>query len=72
MVHFVDLWPFPREHARESLAGARRLVSVEGNRRGQFAHLLHAETDIRVDQHILKYDGRSFTPDFILGHLEVT
>ena len=71
MVHFVDLWPFPREHAREALATARRLVSVEGNGRGQFAYLLHAETDIRVDQQIRKYDGRGFTPDYILGRLEV-
>lgn len=71
MVHFVDLWPFPREHAREALANARRLVDVEGNRRAQFAYLLHAETGIRVDHQILKYDGRGFTPDYILGRLEV-
>ena len=71
MVHFVDLWPFPREHAREALANARRLIDVEGNRRAQFAYLLHAETGIRVDQEILKYDGRGFTPDYILGRLEV-
>ena len=71
MVHFVDLWPFPREHTREALGNARRLVSVEGNARGQFAYLLHAETGIRVDQQILKYDGRGFTPDYILGRLEV-
>ena len=71
MVHFVDLWPFPRDHARQALANARRLVDVEGNARAQFAYLLHAETGIRVDQHILKYDGRGFTPDYILGRLEV-
>jgi 2-oxoglutarate/2-oxoacid ferredoxin oxidoreductase subunit alpha len=71
MVHFVDLWPFPREHARKALAGARRLVDVEGNGRAQFAYLLHAETGIQVNQAIRKYDGRGFTPDYILGRLEV-
>lgn len=70
MVHFCDLWPFPREHAREALGNARRLVSVEGNWRGQFAYLLNAETGIQVDQKIAKYDGRGFTPDYILGRLE--
>ncbi len=71
MVQFVDLWPFPAEAARQALAGARKLVDVEGNATAQFARLLRAYADIKVDQTILRYDGRSFTPEYILERLEV-
>ena len=70
MVHFVDLWPFPAEAAREALAGAKRIVDVESNARAQFAFLLHAYAGIEVNDKILKYDGRGFTPDYILSRLE--
>jgi 2-oxoglutarate/2-oxoacid ferredoxin oxidoreductase subunit alpha len=70
MVHFVDLWPFPAEAAREALAGANKLVDVEGNATAQFAFLLQAHTGIEVDQKILKYDGRGFTPGYILAAME--
>jgi 2-oxoglutarate ferredoxin oxidoreductase subunit alpha len=67
---FVDLWPFPVEAARAALAGRKRLVAVEGNITGQFAFMLHAHTGIACHDHILRYDGRGFTPDYILAHLE--
>lgn len=70
MVHFVDLWPFPTEAARAALVGAKRIVDVEGNARAQFAFLLHAYAGIEVQDKILKYDGRGFTPDYILTKLE--
>jgi len=69
MVHFVDLWPFPAEAAREALAGAKKIVDVEGNARAQFAFLLHAYAGIEVDAKVLKYDGRGFTPDYILSRM---
>ena len=70
MVHFVDLWPFPTEGARKALADSRRLIDVEGNATAQFAYLLHAETGINVNHTILKYDGRGFTPEYILKRVE--
>lgn len=70
VVQFVDLWPFPKEAAQEAFRGARRIVSVENNATGQFAFMLHAYGGIEVDDQILKWDGRGFTPDYILAHLE--
>jgi|YNPNPStandDraft_1061719.scaffolds.fasta_scaffold01828_8 2-oxoglutarate ferredoxin oxidoreductase subunit alpha len=70
MVHFVDLWPFPAQGARQALAGAKRIVAVEGNATAQFAFLLQAHAGIVAQQKILKYDGRGFTPDYILARLE--
>jgi pyruvate/2-oxoacid:ferredoxin oxidoreductase alpha subunit len=57
---------FPAEAARQSLADAKRIVVVEGNATAQFAFMLHAYGDIRVDQKLLRYDGRSFTAEYIL------
>jgi 2-oxoglutarate/2-oxoacid ferredoxin oxidoreductase subunit alpha len=67
---FTDLWPFPAATAQAALAGSKHLVSVEANAGGQFAQLLQAQTGIRMEQQILRYDGRSFTPDYILSRLE--
>ncbi|MBC7234352.1 MAG: 2-oxoacid:acceptor oxidoreductase subunit alpha [Chloroflexi bacterium] len=70
MVHFVDLWPFPQEGARRALAGAKRIIDVEGNATAQFAFLLHACGGIDVDEKVLKFDGREFTPGYILAALK--
>ncbi len=70
MVHFVDLWPFPVEETKEILGGAQTLIDVEGNGTAQFASLLYGQTGIEVDKKILKYDGRPFTPEYIMEHVE--
>ncbi|MFP3897307.1 MAG: 2-oxoacid:acceptor oxidoreductase subunit alpha [Anaerolineales bacterium] len=70
MVHFVDLWPFPVEETKEILGSAGTLIDVEGNGTAEFASLLYGQTGIEVDQEILKYDGRPFTPEYIMEHVE--
>jgi 2-oxoglutarate ferredoxin oxidoreductase subunit alpha len=70
MACFVDLFPFPGEAAQEALRSAGRLVSVENNATGQFATLLRASTGIEVDQAIHRYDGRPFSPQYILDRIE--
>lgn len=69
MVHFCDLWPFPREEARRALGTARRIINVEGNATAQFASLLNAECGIKADTHVLKFDGRGLTGGYILDRL---
>jgi 2-oxoglutarate/2-oxoacid ferredoxin oxidoreductase subunit alpha len=70
MVVPVDLWPFPADKMRQALSEARRLVDVEGNGTAQLATLLNMSTGIKVDQKILRYDGRGFTSKYILDRLE--
>jgi 2-oxoglutarate/2-oxoacid ferredoxin oxidoreductase subunit alpha len=71
LVQFQDLWPFPAEAAAEALQGGK-LVVVENNMTGQFKRLLQAETCIRVDHTLSRYDGRPFSPeDVIAGIKEV-
>jgi 2-oxoglutarate ferredoxin oxidoreductase subunit alpha len=57
LVHFVDLWPFPKASAIAALAQAQRVVVVEGNAQAQFASIVECLTGITIQQRILKYDG---------------
>jgi 2-oxoglutarate ferredoxin oxidoreductase subunit alpha len=70
LLHFVDLWPFPREAITAALKSAHRLVAVEGNATVQLATLIQANTGQAMDDTILKYDGRPFTPEYILTRVK--
>jgi 2-oxoglutarate ferredoxin oxidoreductase subunit alpha len=69
-LHFTDIWPFPEEKVFPLLGSAKRLVAVEGNATGQFARLLRAYTGVQVDGKILRYDGRPFSPEYVLDRLQ--
>jgi 2-oxoglutarate ferredoxin oxidoreductase subunit alpha len=71
MLHFAGLHPFPVEATEQALAHAKRTVAIEGNSTGQFETLLRTRTGYSVDEAIRRYDGRSFTPEYIIresGH----
>ena len=69
MLHFNALHPFPLEPTETALERTRRTVMVEGNSTGQMELLLRAHTGRSVDGAIRKYDGRAFTPQYILAHV---
>jgi 2-oxoglutarate ferredoxin oxidoreductase subunit alpha len=69
-LHFTDLWPLPAKKVRSILSSAGRLVFVEGNATGQLERLLSAHTGAYVNQQIHRYDGRPFSPEYILDHLQ--
>lgn len=66
LVHFNEVWPFPAEATAQALKGTKRIISVENNATAQLAHLLRAETGYQITGKILKFDGRPFSPSFIL------
>ena len=66
MLHFADLWPLPREAAQDALDAAGRLVAVENNATAQWAHVLRGELGVEVDGHLLRWDGRPLSPDYIV------
>ena len=68
MIHFSALEPFPVAAVEEALAQSQRRIVVEGNSTGQFETLLRARTGRSVDGAIHKYDGRAFTPAYIVRH----
>ena len=61
IVQPVVFSPFPLKQVKEALKGVKRIICVENNATGQMADLLVCH-GINVDQRILKYDGRPFTP----------
>ena len=61
-LHLSELWPFPVRDVAGILNNAGKICVVESNASGQLAHLIQAETCIRVNHKILKYDGRPFAP----------
>jgi 2-oxoglutarate ferredoxin oxidoreductase subunit alpha len=66
----VDLWPMPVDAVSRALGTARRLVAVEVNATGQLAQLIRTYTGRLVDDKILKYDGRPFTPQEIIARFQ--
>ena len=69
MLHFSALHPFPREATEAALQRTKRTIMVEGNATGQLETLLRARTGRSVDGAIHKYDGRAFTPEYILARM---
>jgi 2-oxoglutarate ferredoxin oxidoreductase subunit alpha len=73
MFHFTAMFPLPPAPVEEALSGAKQTIVVEGNATGQLETLLRSQTGVSVDGSIRRYDGRAFTPAYILSHLrEVT
>ncbi len=70
LLHLSELWPFPAEAVAEALSNARTSCVIENNATGQLAHLIRAETGKEVSGKILKYDGRPFTPAYIVREVK--
>jgi 2-oxoglutarate ferredoxin oxidoreductase subunit alpha len=70
LLHLNELWPFPAKAVASALGSTGRSVVVENNATGQLAHLIAAETGIRVSGTVLKFDGRPFSPEYIVRELK--
>jgi 2-oxoglutarate ferredoxin oxidoreductase subunit alpha len=70
LVQFSEIYPLPERLVENTLGNAKKTVCVENNATGQFARVLKTETGFSVSDHILKYDGRPFTPEFIIRELK--
>lgn len=62
VVRPVVLHPFPGYRVQDALSGASRVIAVEENVSAQLADVAR-QHEIRVDDSILRYDGRPFTVD---------
>lgn len=65
-LHIKYLHPFHADEVTDILSNSRRIIVVENNISGQFARFLRAETGIKADHGVLKYDGEPFTPGYIV------
>jgi 2-oxoglutarate ferredoxin oxidoreductase subunit alpha len=66
-LHVKFILPFHAAKVAELLGRSRRIVLVEHNQSGQFAHYLRAETGIAANGHVRKYDGEPFEPKHIVA-----
>ncbi len=63
------LHPMPTEPLKNALSNADKIIAVEVNATGQLATLLSGH-GVRVDQKILRFDGRPFTADGLLAQVK--
>jgi 2-oxoglutarate ferredoxin oxidoreductase subunit alpha len=68
MIHVLVLSPFPEKRLKGALEGVERLLAVECNSTGQLSRLA-GSYGIKVDEMILKYDGRPFSLEDLLDDL---
>lgn len=70
MINLNHLSPFPAEAVADAMNNASRNIVVEGNATGQLAKLIRTETGIKINEKILRFDGRPITPGYIIEKLE--
>ena len=68
-LHFDQVWPLYPDQFLGRLKAACRTVCVEGNATRQFARLIRSETGFEFTGAVSRYDGRPFTPEYILERL---
>jgi 2-oxoglutarate ferredoxin oxidoreductase subunit alpha len=70
MLHLNELWPFPADVVNQAIDSVNDCYIVENNATGQLARLIKQETGNSLDNRILKFDGRPFTPEQIIAELK--
>ncbi|HEY8807613.1 MAG TPA: 2-oxoacid:acceptor oxidoreductase subunit alpha [Candidatus Limnocylindria bacterium] len=61
--------PFPVDDVTAVLAKAKKLVLVEENYSGQLGSVIREQTGVKIEQRILKFDGRPFSEDELVREL---
>ena len=69
MLHFSEIWPLPELKLPCELNRIKKIVAVEGNATAQFASLFSAHTGVKIEEKILRYDGRPLTAEYIIKRL---
>jgi 2-oxoglutarate/2-oxoacid ferredoxin oxidoreductase subunit alpha len=65
------IMPFPKKQVEEVL-GKGKFAVVEGNSTGQLGQIITMETGIKIENKLLKYDGRPFYPHEIVKFVKKT
>ena len=66
------IWPFPEKQVMEVLDMNVPFAVIEGNSTGQLAKIIRMETGVKVENQLLKYDGRPFYPHEIVKFVRNT
>jgi 2-oxoglutarate ferredoxin oxidoreductase subunit alpha len=68
-IHYKYIYPLKFEMIEKFSKDNVRLVTVENNQTGEFAKLIRRESGIKVDDVLLKYDGRPFFVEDIVNYI---
>jgi len=60
-IHFSEVYPLKKDALPKNFS-KKFLIGIENNAAAQLSQLLKTEAGISIQNHILKYDGRPFTP----------
>jgi 2-oxoglutarate ferredoxin oxidoreductase subunit alpha len=66
-LHYAYMWPLKTGRFTVLEKKAKRTLLIEGNYTGQLGMLLRMETGVTIERKILKYDGRPFFYDELIG-----
>ncbi len=64
-LHITWMNPFPSKAVKEFLSSSKHIIDIECNYSGQLANLIREKTGIKIDDKLLKYDGRQIYPQEI-------
>ena len=66
-LHITWLSPFPEKSVSNYLKKANQILNIEANYTGQMADLICEKTGIKIENHLLKSDGRPIYPEEIIN-----
>lgn len=67
-VSYID--PFPREAVAREMKKSKKVFLVENSVTGLLADVITEQTGLIVQNKVLKYDGRPFTPDILVQEIK--
>jgi len=65
-LHIVWINPFPEDEVRKVLEKAKHILNIECNYSAQMGGLISEKTGIKIENNLLRYDGRPFFPEEIV------
>ncbi len=69
-LHITWMNPFPVETVKKILSEAKFVLNIECNYSAQMASLIKEKTGIKVNESMLKFNGRPFFPEEIIDKLK--
>jgi 2-oxoglutarate/2-oxoacid ferredoxin oxidoreductase subunit alpha len=71
-IHFSEIYPVKRDAIPPKLVKNARFICIENNSTAQLSRLLKMEANVNIQYHVLKYDGRPFTPQELAEQIKNT
>jgi 2-oxoglutarate ferredoxin oxidoreductase subunit alpha len=62
--------PFPKEKVENEIRKSEKVILVENNSTGLLGQVIRENTGLSLENKILKYDARPFTPDYLVKEVE--